>query len=529
MPRSLSSNPLIPVLLALACGGASSLWGGSIEGRVTNSVTGEPVSGVEVRLLDRHSIVFQTTTDSNGAYRLEHLADGEYSAEFSKDGFQNTGAPGRSAVAGDVSPRVNAQLNPWGALRGRVLDEDGKPAAKVRVEIDARDGQTVTDENGEFAFQGVFPGYYTVLAKPQPTTRIEGGVKLGTVPVYFPSATQLPDAVPVHVDWGSDVTGIAIRLKSVPVQRLAGVVFQPDGKPAPKATVKLLGRNSAAGQVLVFGFNGVDTAQTSATVGPGPEPEIARVETREDGSFEFPAVERGDWRLSAEAGEDGAAAGQDDQPVAGVVSAVLGEQDLEGVRVRLSPPFSVPVEFEWGDAQPPKNWNGYAGFGMLSRSEGQPILNIDPAANVGKLNGIFPGRYRVMNMFPAQASYVAQVLLGGVDVLGKQVELSEGAGPLRVIMRQDTGTLRGTVENGAGSTILLFRRDVGDLQQTRATQAGSTGAFELDHVPQGDYYIEALTKAPSRYGADELNSVAQKGTSVRVETGSVATVSLRVN
>ena len=54
-------------------------------------------------------------------------------------------------------------MKPWGALRGRVVDEDGKPAAKVRVEKEPNppgslEGDTVTDANGEFRFTTIKPG-----------------------------------------------------------------------------------------------------------------------------------------------------------------------------------------------------------------------------------------------------------------------------------------------------------------------------------------------------------------------------------
>lgn len=497
------------------------LLGGSIAGRVTNSVTGEPVGGVEVRFLGAHSYVFSTTTDANGNYRLENLQDGEYGGQFSKDGFQDVRAlAGPTKVSGDLAARADAQMNPFGALRGRVVDEEGKPAGRVQVEIDARDGQAKTDENGEFQFTGLFPGSYTVVAKPEPVTRVEGGVRLGTVPVYFPSATKAADAVRVRVDWGSDVAGIAIRLKSVPVRRIVGAVLGPDGKPAAKATVKLMGQGSAAGRVLAASVPG--GGMLGASIAPGPEREIQRVETREDGSFEFVAVERGDWRLSAVGGDD------PDRPWAGVVSAVAGEQGVEGVQIRLSQPFAVPVQFDWGEAMPPKGWDGSVGLIVaLNELEDQPNVSVDPATNVGKINGIFPGRYWVMNPVPGRQRYVNAVMLGGVDVLGKDVEFGEGSGPLRVVMRQDTGTLRGTVENGAGATILLFRRDRGGLQQARATQAGAGGAFELDYVPPGEYYVTAVRNEPVL--ADEFEAAAQKGTGVSVETGSTATVALRMN
>src|SRR5579862_9415145 len=60
---------------------------GAIDGRVTNSVTGEGVSGVKVRFLDRHSYVYDTVTDPTGSFHLAGLSDGDYRGEFTKEGF----------------------------------------------------------------------------------------------------------------------------------------------------------------------------------------------------------------------------------------------------------------------------------------------------------------------------------------------------------------------------------------------------------------------------------------------------------
>src|SRR5271154_3037933 len=117
----------LAALAPLLCAQSS----GVIEGRVTNSVTGEGVGGVSVRFLDRKSYVYGAVTDSNGSYRLTGLADGDYRGEFDKDGFadesRNLGNP-PFHVSGNVPVWADTQLKPWGALRGRVVDEDGKPA-----------------------------------------------------------------------------------------------------------------------------------------------------------------------------------------------------------------------------------------------------------------------------------------------------------------------------------------------------------------------------------------------------------------
>ena len=67
-------------------------------------------------------------------YRLTGLSDGDYRAELTKEGFSENNGDPFSHVAGFVPVRVDAQLKPWAALGGRVVDEDLKPVAGVRVE-----------------------------------------------------------------------------------------------------------------------------------------------------------------------------------------------------------------------------------------------------------------------------------------------------------------------------------------------------------------------------------------------------------
>src|SRR5580704_11745066 len=89
---------------------------GTIEGRVTNSVTGEGVGGVKVRFLDNKSYAYDTVTDANGSFRLSGLSDGDYRGTFTKDGFmddsRNLGNPTYHVSAG-VAIRADTQLKPW--------------------------------------------------------------------------------------------------------------------------------------------------------------------------------------------------------------------------------------------------------------------------------------------------------------------------------------------------------------------------------------------------------------------------------
>ena len=541
-------------LATLAVMMASAIHGGAIEGRVTNSVTGEGVGGVKVRFLDRQSYVYDTVTDSTGAYRLAGLEDGDYRGTFTKDGFvddsRSLGNP-PFHVSGDVAVLANAQLKPWSSLRGRVVDEDGKPALGVRVEKDPTppgllDGDTVTDENGDFAFHDLPPGFYTLAAKPEAKIRMQDGVRVGTVAMYYPSATELSNAARIAVRTGENVSGIEIRLKSVPVHRVSGVVLGVNGKPAGHVTVKLMGQAGTARRTLIFvssmtiGANGgmsFASNGNSGVVGPGPEPEVARVESRDDGTFEFAAVEEGDWRLSAEFGE------YDDVPLGGIASAPVSEKDVEDIQIRLAAAFPVEVTLGSGSAEAPPTSRLCSPSGCvvqhgpvllsLTAVEGQPRVHVaDPANNLAKLNAAFPGRYRVMQGLGMQGDpYVAAVMWGGRDVKGQVVELTPGAGPFEIVYKSGLGKVSGSVEKGEGASVFLFSGGSGEILTYQQVTCGAGGAFEFGQVPPGDYYIMAFDRAESGGlpAADLPASIIPFASSVRVEAGSTASVDLRVN
>jgi hypothetical protein len=521
--------------------------GGNIEGRVTNSVTGEAVGAVSVRFVDRHSYVHSTVTDSTGSYRLTGLDDGDYRGEFRKDGFsENTTGNTFSHVAGFVPIQVDAQLKPWAALLGRVVDEDAKPVAGVRVEIDpyphlSVDPHAVTDENGEFVFPDLPPGSYTVVAKPEAKIRMQDGVRLGTVAIYYPSATEPAQAVRIPVRTGQNVSGLEIRLKSVPVHRVAGVVLNDAGKPAAHATVKLMGQAGAtrtwvgSGIVVSGGTVGANrfiransAPEIYTIVGPSPEPEVARVESHDDGTFEFAAVEPGDWRLSAEAGVD------EDMPRAGVASAPVSESDVEDIRIRLTPSFAVEVT--WESPQASTSNPAFAGRAALPLGltpvEGQPRAIVgDPAKNAGKMNRVFPGRYRVGADLIQVGVHVTAVMWGGRDVNGQVVELAPGAAPFQMILSAGFGKVRGTVEKGDGATVFLISRESGEIFSYRQTACRTGGAFEIGDVPPGDYYLVAFdrTESGGLPAADLPTAIVPLASNVRVEAGSTASVDLRVN
>ena len=510
--------------------------------------------GATVRAIDKKSYVFTGITDSSGTYHINALAEGDYRAEFSKSGFNDAVMPERSLdnlftasyglhVAGDLPVRIDTRMDPFGSLRGRVVDEDGKPAPKIRVEIsNVVSGDTLTDENGEFAFTDLHPRSYTVVARPAPETRVQDGERVGTVSTYYPSATRPSDGSPIQVGWGAEVAGIEIRLRSVPVHRVTGVVLDEAGKPVESAEVKLMGqaplaRTSSAGLMMIsdvqpgpngfFRVNGPlqGPAISNASAGPAQEPQLASVATKKDGSFEFAAVEVGEWRLTAVVNEY-------DMPKAAAVSAMVGDKDVEGLEIRLTDPFAVPVTADWGDAGPPQGWEIVTGstFVNFNSVEGQGR----PAVVVGdrKAPGAFTGKYQVhRGTTVPRGYYIASVTLGGTNVLGQVVDLAPGAGLFVAVIRHDPGSLRGTVENGEGGSAFLVPRGASETIDYFAMAIGSGGVFEFRDIPPGEYYVVAFDQPGKRElpPQDLPYSVASIGTGVRIEAGGSSSVNLRAN
>ncbi len=493
-----------------------------------------------------------------GAYRVAGLDEGYYTGELSKDGFSDAQIPARDItttllpgrggihVVGDVPARADARLNPWGRVRGRVVDEEGKPVAKVRVEIsNVVGGDTVADERGEFSFSDLPPGSYTVVAKPQPETHMREGELVGTVPVYYLSATDLAEASEIPVGWGADVAGIELRLTSVPVHRVSGVVSDEAGKPVANAMVRLLGRTpptrktmtgasiSGPGPLMRVPLQGSDSliqmltrAIRDYSVGPGREPKIAMVESRADGTFEFPSVQKGDWRVTAES----------DERRFGVASASVADEDVEGVQIRLSGQFNVEVSADWRDLQPPKPDNGgpaYTGFLVrLQPLEEQPQVQFNPEGGVTSIHGAFPGRYRVMASGPLDRSYyISSVTLGGTDVLGKVMDLTPGAGPFEAVIKHDMGSVRGTVENAEGASVYLVPQAADEVIHYVAISAGAGGSFEFKNVIPGDYYVVAFDRSDKKElpSQDLPYSIASLGSRVKVEPSAGATANVRAN
>jgi len=427
-----------------------------------------------------------------------------------KDGFSSvqSGFP-VATVSASGDGRFDLKLTPLASLTGRVVDPEGKPVARITVQ---RGGATaVTDDQGTFAFQKLNPGTDQLLAKVNPQPDGKDGERM--VNTYYPSAIYAEQALPIQVQ-GVDLSGYEIRLRTAPARTIRGVLLDANGRPMPHASVVL---SKPAAPELIPMIRGVGGQQLV----PATSTAWDHCETGPDGAFEFPAVLEGDWILK----------GYDFYSHQGGATEVrVGRSEVDNATVRLVKPFPIEVSPEWSDSQsselpltPLPAWvvplDGQV-IGTRGRDAEPPFTEHDQG---------LPGRYLFGPGEATPGYYVSAAMLDGRDVLWKPVELS-GPTTVKLVLKKDGGTLRGTVEKGGGSRVVLMAEPTAYARFGLTARCDPDGNFSISDVPPGTYTAVAFRNDGELYQRDLLIRIdSAHGERVKIEPGTSEAVALKLN
>lgn len=487
----------------------STLCAQIVEGTVVNSVTGQPVAGASVNIAGKGA-AYQAVSDAQGSFRMEGVVDGTYTPKVEKPGFRAAPDAQRAfRIAAGVSPdRLQLSLVPLGKLAGTVFDGQDHPVSGAEVTLRNAGGagpSTNTDVHGGFSFSDLAPGNYVLSARPPrdltPPATV-GDERYGWVPTWFPGADQRDASARIAVAPGADLMGQDIKLLARPVHNLRGKILDLNGDPAPKFPVRL---TQLSGAVPV----GRDTISSAA------------------GTFEFADLYDGAWELSAEIAGSGVT-------LRALQSVVMSGRDTEGIQLQLSHPFSVPLEFvlETPDAtrQLPSSvilrplfWGGSV----------VPVSSTDRQGH-SRIDGVYPGLYRVMPIPVAGPYYLASIMLGTREMLGQDVAFADGADALKIVYKSDGGTIRGTVEDCGGATVIVAPEDPtlqrGEYSFTPSSHCTDDGHFELRSLRPGRYLAFAFAQLDGTV-ADFLSSLPMlmdKAVTVEVRAGETSSAELKV-
>jgi hypothetical protein len=193
-------------------------------GSVTDDFMGKPLANTRLELRSENG-VFDTETDSNGAYAFYGLTNGEYritaelpnnlelSQMISNEPLQALGMPEHACYEYDVT------AYPTGSIRGRVLGPDGKPLAFAALElfrpekyppkrVVLRWMESQDAEKGYFEFSHVGPGDYILIYNNSGRVSPDSPFPR----TFYPGVSNLEKAGRIHVEEGGKVTSADIRV-----------------------------------------------------------------------------------------------------------------------------------------------------------------------------------------------------------------------------------------------------------------------------------------------------------------------------
>ncbi len=466
---------------------------GSLEGAVTNAVTGEPIVRAHIVLHSQgpSQRTFGALTTAEGKFSIENLPADKYFTEVQRVGFvapvPRTAADNTVEVKAGEKKTRDFKLSPVGSITGRVVDSDGEPVEGIHLAVEGRTNSpatyTVTDDHGSYRVGGLAPGRYLVRAAPgneglPPEIRTDGTVEVHYSPTYYPGSLDAKGGERVAVQAGLETSGIEIRLVRTPILTVSGrVTGLPQG--VDGAVVETQGKRMMGSGALV----------------------------KPDGTFRIYRIDPGKYSLLATY----VIPGRGQRAQTAPVEIEVAGSNLENIELRAVPPSNVPGQLEYDDEQakePPQRGrpgqqtprNEQRQILLHDTSSGPMFGSTEPAV-VGAdgsftLKDVAPGRYKVALSWPSV--YVKSLRLGTAETEGAILDLTNGSGgaPLFVRLSSASAALSGTVQDSNGpaanARVTIISDDVPNAPLMMTTNTDSSGAYSFPSVPPGRYNLLVL-------------------------------------
>lgn len=513
-----------------------------VTGRVTNALTGEPIKKAEVHLdfANRQNPMsapqgYGGMADADGRFRFEGVEPGEYSLRADRLGFlpstYGSKAPNQPGTNLALTPGqqiadLNIAMFPQGVISGRVVDEDGDPVqARIQVymlswsrgkqHLQPRRG-AMSNDRGEYRIANLSPGKYYLSAQSGfrmgsgelPAT--PGKADVRPVRTFFPDATSIEGAAPIQVQLGQDLTGMDIRLRTLPTYHVRGGITGA----LSRTNLQSLGVSiSPKDSGFVFFFEGANLTKK--------------------GTFDIGGVPTGSYALNLydESGRF---------HVIGSTPVEVSGSDVNDAVINVVPAGALRGRVQIEGA--PQANGDVANIGSIRvqlEQIGEGRFFSEPTSV--KQDGSFtiedldPGKYDLRLWPPPEGTYIKSVQLGQQEMLGKEFDFTQGvSGELLVTLSYGVAEVDGTVQmpsqdsSGgassnqpatAGSIVLVpeeLRPDGSGFEYGNPTQ---TGTFSIKNVAPGRYRAYAFEemKRDQLDNPDFLKQIESKGVEVELK------------
>ncbi|MFZ5926251.1 MAG: carboxypeptidase regulatory-like domain-containing protein [Acidobacteriota bacterium] len=496
----------------------------TISGTVVDSVSGDPLRGVRVSVLEARSFrpAGEWTTDGSGDFRFERLAAGKYVLMAEKPGYvvQRFGqkalysAFSSAVVAGEgnVTEGLRFALIPSAAITGTVTDENGEPATGVLVSAFRqvgnprnprwiRSGFDSTNDLGQYRIHSLRRGSFIVLAQGA-DHELQGRYgdhlrRWGFPPTFAPGVPDVSRAALIRLEPGvehrADISVRGTRLVAVVGGYSSG-------------TWPVSGRAFLLASLAGFGF--FQVGMTSVVSRQG---------------FMIRDVPRGSYTLLV---------ASPTQPRLIAMKQVHVEDDPVTVDMGAGVPVGAKITVEWADARPPRPVD------VVLDSDGDigtQIARLGPDASA-ELAVLPPGHYVPKLLSGNQVFAVTGIRVEPGRVVSGAIEIpGTSRAEIRLTAVSRVQEVTGRVFKGGspqmGVTVILLPRD----QPVRAAsfavdQTDSDGSFTLRSVAPGEYLAFAFEQGEVFDYADPevMQPLLRLGQPVTVKAGKNPEVRLEV-
>ncbi|HWC95915.1 MAG TPA: carboxypeptidase-like regulatory domain-containing protein [Candidatus Sulfopaludibacter sp.] len=448
----------------------------SLQGSVSNDVTGQPVARAVISLTPGYSI----TADSAGHFALTGIAAGTYHLQVTRNGFvslnYNGGAP--IALSPDKPLRdLLLRLTPQAVVTGRVFDEEGEPMVNTRIQLTtwhfaqgkrqvSGTGFAQTNDLGEYRAFGLGPGAYDLNASPMMAGPMAGSQ-------YVPTEYGKP----LVLTAGQTLAGIDVKMARTRTYHVRGrIASAVPGK--HQYTLFLIGNRISSRQP---------------------------VEAK--GDFDLPGVPPGRYTLQA-----GFPA--DVSYYATNLSLEVKDQDVAGVVLNVVKPLAVTGRVT---VEGPLPLEPLVVHAQLQDVAGMAMLTADSKISAD-------GSFRFPEVSPGRYTLTVENLPESFYVKSPEVfEVGATAPSLHIAIAAAGGSVSG--KTSAGATVALVSGAF-----CRAVTADAAGAFTVRGLPPGAYQAYAWSNAANAGYLDSeyMKTVAGKGVAVTLAGAEEKKVTLPV-
>ena len=502
-----------------------------VEGQLVDAASGERVrkAWLTLRGAGPNQMGYTAVSDSTGFFAIDGIQPGRYSltAEHAAYLRATIGGGQLNLLAGQTVKVGRTLLTPHAVISGRVLDEDGDPLPiGVQVQVsrwrwDPQTGQRVltqlkqtpADDQGNFRLAGLPSGrYYLSAYGGRTTVAFDDRTVMPHAEAYtttfYPGTSDPGSATAVPLVAGQELRDVNLRLRKTRTVRIRGTA-----------------RDLSSGETV----NQVALRLVPLSAYPTSPLTNDAVAVVQNGSFEFPRVQSGNYAIVSADATPGRSLGRYDLTVA--------DGDLDGITVNLSPGAFIDCRIKMESNEPPQ-----AAFQCGLRSTDATRLNPqskpDAKDSPARIAGIVAGHYWVDYRGDNRSlpdTYVKAIHLGDADVTYKPIDVAGSAQPvLEFLISKNGGTVSGMVrdqkgEARAATQVVLapVADNLGEITRlVKLSAADPQKGFRIAGVAPGDYLILAFENADVGALRDPLfrKAFAEKGVKVTVEEKSNLTL-----